>query len=245
VAVFSFIEMTLARSSRHRLILVGFAGVAVALSLNGIAGALFSASRNYRIPLGTVMLATQLALSLFVLGGLQYLFRLPVEPRANWLFRVHEPGHAPEFLAGIEAFLLIYGFAPMSAAFFVTDMIVLGVRAGVAIATLGSAPALLLVELILFPHFMIPFTSLYLPARKMITETLLKYVGGFVVYVSTLSTMFAWCAQSAGRWGAAMVVMVAAYGWVRHKRLQIQREGRMEFEELPDQAVQVIGIYRD
>ncbi len=245
LAVYSFIEVTLARSSRHRLILVAFAGMAVALSLNGVAGALFNASRDYRIPVSTVMLGTQLVLSLFVLAGLQYLFRLPVEPRANWLFRIHEPGYAPAFIAGIEAFLVIYGVGPLSTVFAVTGAVVLGVRQGLAAAALGAMPALLLVELILFPHFKIPFTSLYLPARRVITETLLKYIAGFVIYVSFLSAIFTWCIQTAQRWTIAMGLLVLAYAWVRRTRLHIQRVGRMEFEELPEVAVQVIGIYKD
>jgi hypothetical protein len=225
--------------------LVAFAGVAVALSLNGIAGALFNASRDYRIPVATVMLGTQFALSLFVLAGLQYLFRLPVEPRANWLFQIHERGHAPVFIAGIEAFLVIYGVAPLSGVFLAAGIVVLGLGRGLEAATLGAMPALLLVELILFPHFKIPFTSLYLPARRVITETLLKYIAGFVIYVSLLSAILTWCIQTVQRWAIAMGLLVIAYAWVRRSRLHIQREGRMEFEELPEPAVQVIGIYRD
>lgn len=246
-AVFSFITVTLARSSRHRVILAAFAGMAIAITTNGVTGAVVASSRLAidRVPLPTLLFAAQLAFSLFVLAGLQYLFRLPVEPRANWLFRIHEPGHTVVLMAGIEAFLLIYGVAPVSALFLTVTVPLLGAVHGLAAATLATTPALLLVELILFPHFKIPFTSLYLPARRMITETLLKFIAGVAIYVSVLSVVFTWCLDAPHRWVAAMILLVAGYVWVRRTRLHIQRVGRMEFEELPEPAVQVIGIFRD
>ena len=56
----------------------------------------------------------QLALSLFTLVGLHYLFRLPVEPRANWISRVYEPGHSTLLLSGVERFMLYGGVAPVT-----------------------------------------------------------------------------------------------------------------------------------
>ena len=55
-------------------------------------------SRNFRgfsvqTPgLRQAAISAPLALSLFVLAGFRYLFRLPVELSANWVFRVTEPG---------------------------------------------------------------------------------------------------------------------------------------------------------
>lgn len=247
LAVFSFITITLARSSQHRVILAAYAGMAIAVSANGMVGAVFASSgvAMDRVSAVTVMLAAQLAFSLLVLAGLRYLFRLPVEPRANWLFRINESGHTLAWMAGIEGFLLIYGVFPVSLLFLIADVVMLGMVRGTAAAILAAAPGLLLVELILFPHFKIPFTSLYLPARRMITETLLKYVAGFVIYIPALSALFTWCLQAPYRWALAMILLIAAYVWVRHKRVQIQRVGRMEFEELPDPTIQIIGIFRD
>ena len=53
-----------------------------------------------------------LALSLFVLAGYRYLFRLPVELRANWVFRVNESGNRELLLRGMERFVLCLGCCP-------------------------------------------------------------------------------------------------------------------------------------
>jgi hypothetical protein len=83
LAVFSFIAKTLRRSQQHRLILTGFASLALALIVEGFLG-ISPNTRAYR----EASVAIPLALSLFLLFGLRYLFRLPVELRANWVFRI-------------------------------------------------------------------------------------------------------------------------------------------------------------
>ena len=77
-------------------------------------------SRNFRgfsvqTPgLRQAAISAPLALSLFVLAGFRYLFRLPVELRANWVFRVNEPGNRLMFLSAVERFLICCAVAPVA-----------------------------------------------------------------------------------------------------------------------------------
>jgi hypothetical protein len=222
--------------------LTGFAGIAVAISANGLAGLATSTSR---IPSLSVFAAAHLTLSLFILSGLQYLFRLPVEPRANWIFRVYEPGHSVDLLSGGERFMLFGGVLPVTLLSLAIDLLTLDLRRAILLTLLALFPALLLVEGLLFSWYRIPFTSLYLPARKMITETLIKYGLGVVLYISILSTLLSWCVDNVARWLPAMAFMLLAYLKLRAMRLDTQRVGRIDFEELPETVVQTLAIERD
>ncbi len=245
LGVFAFVAKTLGRSPQHRLILTAFAGVAIAMSANGLAGISGSRLASSRVPLYTVLSGAQLTLSLFTLAGLHYLFRLPVEPRANWIFRLYEPGHTVRMLSGVEWFMIYAGVAPVTLFCLAADVALLGLWRGTLLALLAVPPSLILVEVLLFATYKIPFTSLYLPARRIITETLIKYGVGVVLYVSVLSTVLSWSVDRPERWTVALVLMLIGYWRLRIIRLDTQRAGRIEFEELPDVEVQTLAIYRD
>jgi hypothetical protein len=227
------------------LILTAYVGIAVAICANSLAGSVIAGDGiERRVPMLT-LLVTHLALSLFTLCGLHYLFRLPVDPRANWIFRTYEPGHSVQLLSGVEWFLLYGGVLPVALLNLAMDSILLGVARGAILTLLAIPPALLLTEVLLFPTYKIPFTSLYLPARRIITETLIKYGVGVVAYISMLSTALRWCADDARRWIPAVALMLAGYWRLRRMRLDIQRVGRIEFEELPEIVVQTLALERD
>ncbi len=161
LAVFSFIAKTLRRSQQHRLILTGFASLALALIVEGFLG-VSQSSRSFR----GASVAIPLSLSLFLLAGLRYLFRLPVELRANWVFRIGSEGHGAELLRGVEAFLYTSALAPLALLSAAVEIALLGPRAGLAAGVLSSLASLPLVEMVLFSFQRIPFTSSYLPGRR-------------------------------------------------------------------------------
>jgi len=80
----------------------------------GLAMSLPGVSQNMRTAFRQAAVAVPLALSLFLLAGLRYLFRLPVEIRANWVFRIDSEGHGAELLRGVEAFLYCWTLAPLA-----------------------------------------------------------------------------------------------------------------------------------
>jgi hypothetical protein len=82
-AVFSFIGKSLSRSRSHRMVLTTFAGLAIALIFESfVTLALAPGFRGFGVrtfALRQASISAPLALSLFVLAGYRYLFRLPVE----------------------------------------------------------------------------------------------------------------------------------------------------------------------
>lgn len=250
LGVFSFIAKNLARSRQHRLVLTAFAGIAIAFISEGFASIALARGSFRAISASTEgvresVIAIPLAISLFLLAGFRYLFRLPVELRANWLFRIIEPGHATELLAGVERFLFFWGALSVAVFTLPVEASLLGVHTGLAATFECLLISLLLIELLLFTFEKIPFTSSYLPGRRPLIETVLKYSVAAVCYTWGLAGLVSFSVRT--RASTLILSAILAAGWwrLRHARLASRQIGRLEFEEAPEPAVQLLGIERE
>ncbi len=240
LGVFAFVGKTLRRSQQHRLILTGFGAIALALIVEGFLG-VSAASRAFR----QASVAIPLAMSLFLLAGLRYLFRLPVELRANWVFRMEAPGNGEELMRGVEAFLYGSAILPLAAMTFLVEIALLGVGEGLMAGLLAVLASSALVEALLFSFERIPFTSSYLPGRRPLVDVLIGYTLAAIVYVSTFAALIAWCAQSVARTSVlSAIFLLIAFGLRRARRGQREIH-RLEFEELPEPVVETLSIDKD
>jgi hypothetical protein len=241
LGVFAFVGKTLRRSQQHRLILTGFGAIALALIVEGFLGVSGNASRTYR----QAAVAIPLAMSLFLLAGLRYLFRLPVELRANWVFRMVAPGNASELMRGVEAFLYGSVILPLAVMTLLAEVALLGPGEGSLAGVLSILASAALVEALLFSFERIPFTSSYLPGRRPLVDVVLGYALAAIVYVSTLASLIAWCASS----GMRTLILAGALGLVafglRRARRAAHEIHRLEFEELPEPVVETLSIDKD
>jgi hypothetical protein len=249
LAVFTFIAKTLARSRQHRLVLTAFAAIAAAVIFDGFVSlALDSSLRTFSartLALREAAISAPLALSLFVLSGFRYLFRLPVELRANWVFRVNELGNRPIFLAAVRQFLLCFAVGPVALLTLPVEMRVLGPGTGILATIVCLLPSLTLMELLLIRFEKIPFSSGYLPGRRPLIETLVLYGIAVILYVSVLSTIVNWCLKEARPTLVLLAILLGAWWQARRARREDWEFGKLEFEELPEPAVLTLSIQRD
>jgi hypothetical protein len=249
LAVFTFIAKTLARSSLQRLVLTAFIAIAAALICNsfadlflshGLRGA-FSATRALR----QAAIAAPLALSLFVLSGLRYLFRLPVEHRANWIFRINQAGNRLLFLAGVERFVLWCAVVPVALLTLPIEIRLLGVAAGIVSATLCLLPSLILMEFFLRQSQSIPFTSSYLPGQRPVIQVLVMYGAAVSLYVSSLAAIIESSVNDSVKASLLFGVLLAVWLLLRRARREREETGSLEFEELAEPAVFSLGLDRE
>jgi hypothetical protein len=249
LAVFAFITKTLARSPHHRLVLTGFSAVALAVIFESfISLALSPDFRGFLARSSAVReaaISAPLALSLFVLAGFRYLFRLPVEIRANWVFRVNEPGNRLEFLTASGEFLVFFAVVPVALITLPLEMFFLGPGTGLAAAILCLLPSLILMESLLIRFERVPFTSSYLPGRRPLVETLLIYGMAVGIYVWIFSLIVNWALGGPRSALGLFIILLAIWLKVRKGRLEDLEVGKLEFEELPEPAVQTLSIFRD
>jgi hypothetical protein len=248
-AVFAFMTKTLARSGHHRLVLTAYAGVAIAIVAGTFVSlALHAAFRGFGVrtfALQQAAVSVPLALSLFLLAGYRYLFRLPVELRANWVFQINEGGNRRWFLSAVERFLMWFGVAPVVAFTLPLEILLLGWQDGLVAAVLSGMTVLILRELLLYQFQKIPFTCSYLPGRRNLVETMVLYGAGVAIYISLLSGILVACLGEPPFTVTVFGLLLAAWAYLRRERMEDAALGKIEFEEQAEPAVHTLSIDAD
>ncbi|HKW99357.1 MAG TPA: hypothetical protein VJN43_16575 [Bryobacteraceae bacterium] len=249
LAVFSFIGKTLVRSRHHRLVLTAFAALAIAVVVSSFEGLVLDGGFREVLKRSAAVrqaaISAPLALSLFLLAGFRYLFRLPVELPANWVFRVNEAGNRLAFLTATEQFLLCCAVAPVALVTLPLEMLLLGVSTGIAAGILCLVPSLILMEILLVRFEKVPFTSSYLPGRRPPVETVVIYGTAVMLYISILGSIINWAMRGKRSTLGVLVALLAVWWKVRRDRREDREIGKLEFEELPEPAIQTLSIQRD
>jgi len=231
LAVFAFIGKTLGRSRTHRLVVTAFLALALAAAFEGL------------LTLSPV--SVPLTFSFFLLTGFAYLFRLPVELRANWLFRMLEPGWGGKLVAGAEKFLLYAAIVPVVVGTLPVLLGGMGLQRGLIASLYCLVASLTLMELLLTRFHKVPFTCGYLPGRRPLIETLVLYGVAVTLFVSILGMIIGALSGETG-WSALMLALWTGLWWrFRTARLEDSHLWRLEFEELEEISVQTLSIERD
>src|SRR5262249_194953 len=201
-ATAAFIGKTIARSSRHRIFLAGYAGVGCAFVLQALAG-----SR-----LREAWLSIPLVLSFFVLSGMRYIFTIPAELPANWIFRVTELDQRRQSLDGARKALFWFGIVPiyviLSPFYFVLW------PPGIASAhlTFSVVISILLAEALLLDFWKIPFTCSYPSGKANVTILWIFYWLAFTTYAYSMATLESWIILRPIR--AVLFYIAAAAVWL-------------------------------
>jgi hypothetical protein len=227
-ALFHFVRNTMARSRRHRLVLALYGGVGVAYVFDSVE----TAARLGR-PLdrpSAELLGPPLILLFFLLVGLRAAFSLPMELRANWIFRMTERADPGECVAAAQKAMLALGVVPIAAASLAIYTPLWGWQdsARQAIFVLGFG--LVLIELLIARFNKIPFTCSYLPGKANLKVMFGVYwalfmMGSYWVVFWELRAM-----RDLATF-AIVVAALAACAWLlsrRRRRLRFIYEERVE-----------------
>jgi hypothetical protein len=168
-----------------------------------------------------------------------------VELRANWIFRVHEPGNAPSLLAGAESFLIYWGVLPVALLTLPAEAALLGIGSGFLAALACLFASLALMELLLFSLERIPFTSSYFPGKDPPVVTVLKYALASSLYIGVLSSLIRVALVNSVPTLILLFLLAAAWLRARTARLSVRQIARLTFEELADPTVLLLRIERD
>jgi CubicO group peptidase (beta-lactamase class C family) len=244
-AIGQFTLRTLGRSRQHRLILGFYLGIGLAftsLLLNG-SGAGVSNPWHEK---SMLLWAASIMMMVLAAVGTRVAFALPLDLRANWIFRVTGMRSGLESLAASRRALLLLSVAPVWLA---TAVVCLGLWPGrenaahlVVLGLLG----LIMADMCLVHFQKIPFTCSYLPGKSRVHMVFLGALG--VLLVGSNGTMLE---RHALREIGSMVVMLAllavVFVAVRWTAVALARSEDREllFEEEVHPAVQGLGLNRD
>lgn len=161
-AVFRFTTRTMLRHRRNRLILAVYLSLALGYTLGDVAELVRYGSRTLYTPSAGVA-AVSLVIAFFTLLGMRVLFTIPVELRANWMFRVTEMGRVESYRAAARRVMLWTGAAPICAFTLPTHAVLWGWRDALLHTFFLLLVALLLIEILTHGFMKIPFACSFLP----------------------------------------------------------------------------------
>lgn len=239
-AAFYFVVKTLARSRKHKLFLIGYAGLGFALVLEGLIGVI--SARGFVFQPSPEMLSVPLVLSFFLLSGMRVVFAVPAELRANWVFRLAE-GDERRCLAGARKAMATLGIVPLFAAMALLFGTLWGWWPALVYLIFSLTLAWLLMEALLLNFRKIPFTCSYLPGKSNMTLRGVFYWVGFTLYAYSMARLELWLLDNPLR-----LAVFYAMAWaglialVRYRNRLLEEDSTLMYEEEPEPVVRTLNL---
>jgi len=188
-------------------------------------------------------LGIPLILLFFLIVGLRVSFSIPMEVRANWLFRLTDPFARAAYLDATRKTLLLLALAPVVAIATPIYLAVWPWPRALGHAAFLAAFGLLIIELALTGFAKVPFTCSYLPGKANL-KIMFGVYWGLLIIVSEIVTDIEQRALS-NRTKYAWLMGITLLAWLvaacrgRWARARIPA---LSFEEQPEPAVVGLGL---
>jgi len=242
-AVLTYVWRTMVRSRTHRLILAGYVGVGSAYVITGVSTAVRRGGWEAMLEPNRALAAVIFVIPFFILLGMRVVFTLPVNLRANWLFRLLETERPGSDLAAVRKLMFGVGVLPAVAAAFVVFPALWGVSAGARVAMLAVVIELVVLEALMFNFRKLPFTCAYLPGKANLKMTFGLYIAGFIGASILVSKAAVAAANSSAFFASAALPAVALYAvLVWWRRSSEADEGPLVYDELPEWKVITLDL---
>ncbi len=244
-AIAQFSIRSLFRSRQHRMIFAFYLGVGLAFAIlfvnapRELSGPLTTPVNPWHEP-SVPLLASTIAIMGFWVMGARVVFSLPIDLRANWIFRImpFEPG--PHCLSGRRRALIAVSVLPAWLISAATLFSLWPWRPAVAHLAGLACLGIILAEFSLSGVLKIPFTCSYLPGRSHINVTFLFWI--YILLTGIVSAAIAELeafnrpvvlAAILGFLGIASLLLIIRNNWLARSS---QAELRFE-EEPPDKLL--------
>ena len=241
-----FTHATLRRSALHQGVLVGLSALGVTLGVNRLLDrnvvAWFHGLHELDFDVIISIMGTPWLL-MFAIGlATRAALALPIDQRANWIFRMTDSDATREgrlravtrLMRQLTVLLPLALMAPLEWALF-------GPRAVFALAA-NVACGLLWVEVLLRGWRRLPFTCSYVPGKQTVAQTTVVGIGALVLGVTIIGALAVGSAR-APVFGIVLVCVLGAVTFAfRRARLALWRESPLEFDDHMPSAVEGLGL---
>jgi len=248
-AIGQFSVRTLARSRQHRMILAFYLGIGFAVTIFLLKAPAMkpqlpdaTASDPWR-EANTPLLAASIVMMVLGVVGTRVVFAMPLDLRANWIFRITGVRPGPKILAASRRSLLLLSVAPVWLASAAPCLRLWPWRQAAGHLVVLGLLGMLLADICLRGFRNIPFTCSYLPGKSQVHMVFLGAIG--LMWLVMLSVRFERQALQEPRSTATMLallgLLVVCVRWGASKL----EDEELQFEEAPDPAVLELGLHRD
>jgi hypothetical protein len=239
--VFAFVMASFARSRQHRLLYGIYIGVGCAIALAGllrVAAKGWTAAASPSAPL----LSVSLVLTFLAAVGARVLFAIPMEPAANWVFRLTERATVRSHVAGARLALLLISAGPPIALLLPVSIGLWGVGVAAAHAIYVLALAWLLVEALMWRFGRVPFTCPYVPGKANVRLFWPLYLTLFTTYAYTMAELEIWLLSRPGLFAASIGFIAAAALVVSFASARAGRADLLAFEAEPEEQATTLAL---
>lgn len=242
-AVLEFMTKTLARSRLHRMVLMAYIGVAVAVMLNSslLASLAIRRSAGLRGDLQFMVLFWPLTASVIVLAGLRHAFSLPAELPSNWVFRMTESLGRAQWMSAVERFVIAYAIVPIYVVLAPLAVGVVGWEIAVRMTVLEVVVSLTMFELRFQTWQQLPFTCSYAPGKRPLVMVVSGWLVALGVAVPVLTIIISTASRLTVAYFIYLAMFVAVWVWARRFRRDGWGEARMLYEDVPE-ALPDLGL---
>jgi hypothetical protein len=237
-AFYHFVAQTIFRRREHFLYCGSFAMVGVALVIT-IWGYISHDPQQHL----HMLLSFPLILSFLFLVGLRYVFSVPADIDANWIFKITRKQRLKMSYKGVQAFMFCAANIPLLAVFVPYYIFVLDSRLVVMHVLFASALSLILIKLLLLRFEKLPFACTYIPGKANIKAFWLPYLLSFAMYSFETTALELRLLQNVYTYIAFVCIAVAVIiGLSIYRSAFLKGNNAIRFEEEPENAVNVLTI---
>jgi len=233
-ACYEFVAKTLLRSEEHLQVLMGFMAVGVVAAANVLATPRGIKSMVSGETPSVEFLSAPLILSYCLVIGIRFAFEMPVDLRANWIFRISLEHRWTEAREVSRRVLLVFSLSWLAPACFSLTLLFWGWVAALLHTAVFIVCTMALVELSLFKFRKIPFTCAYPPFKSHYGVIVLIYLFGFFLFTTYIAQMEYWSLLSPWRaiWFVPLFLAVVL-GLRAHRKQMLDMDKELVFEDLP------------
>ena len=242
-ACYHFVCKTLYRSERHCVALAAFIGLGVVIASQVLFTSFRSGGLGHDGAPAAEVLAVPLTLSYCVLAGLQFVFQMPTELRANWTFRLLLDGSQPLGQVVARKVMLSFVLPGVLAVGLPVYVHYWGWTTGLSHIAIVIVWSWLLTEILLLRFRKIPFTCSYPAFESNAIVIVLIYLIGFYGFAVLTPKIEATALLFPPIWALLLPVPPATL-WIvnRIRRDRPEIDQQLIFEETPTSGFELLSL---
>jgi hypothetical protein len=242
-AISAFTRLTLARSALHQGVFVAVSACGAGVVLNSFIGAeAIPRLQSYEQALASAAVWSPFALVFAMTLAVRAAVVLPIEPRANWVFRMTEidSSRVDQVDAVVHAMVRLGVIAPL--AMLLPIAWVMFRWEALFCTSVSLLAGLLLVELEMGGWRRIPFTCSYVPGKRFVGLTALIGFAAFVVFTTVGSGLVWYSRGHRTGWLVVIAVLGTAVWQRRRRRARLTRHTPLLFEDVLPNEVEPLRL---
>ena len=228
-----FVSRSLLRSTAHLQTMLSFLAAGLVISAESFAAGPYQVSAGRSAAPPVEFLSIPFILGYAILVGIRFAFEIPLDLRANWIFRLWLDPDRHDARSVGRRVLLLFSLSWMGPLILLWTWAFWGWMTALLHTAIWCASTVVLVEILLVRFRKMPFTCAYPSFQSHSPLMVVGYLFGFYVFKSWVPQFDQWSLLSPinALWFTPLLgVVLAGLNWYRNQMLDMDK--RLTFEDL-------------